>query len=408
MTASAWERAVVEADLVLVGPVPPLRGGIAQHTLRLGEAAHAAGLRVAAVSFARLYPAVFFPGRNQRTAAPPAEWSREILDVLSPPTWLAVARLLETSRAKVVLQWWHPVVAPAWAAATRRLPRERLAAVCHNTVPHEPVPGAAAAARFVLSRCSRVVCHSAAEARRAGALLGSGARVAEAALPCLLSEADLAGGRPPPELAGLPADTRFVVAAGHVRPYKDVALLLRAWRRARRPAGARLVVAGESYLAAAGQAGMLAAAEQDASISIVNRYLEDTELMFLLRSAELVVAAHRAASQSGVVAVARALGTPCLVSDAGGLAEQVAADGAAAEVVPAGDEDALREALERRLAGTPPERVVTADARRVRDARWPLVLDAVLDRAAGAAVSPIEAFAPAARPIARLGSARSD
>lgn len=408
MTAAAWQRAVVEADLVLVGPVPPLRGGIAQHTLRLGEAALAAGLRVAAVSFARLYPAAFFPGRSQRTAAPSPEWSREALDVLSPPSWLAAARLLEASRAKVVLQWWHPVVSPAWATATRRLPRERLAAVCHNAVPHEPVPGAAAAARFVLSRCSRVVCHTAAEAGRAGALLGSTAGVTEIALPCLLSEADLADGRVPPELAGLPAGSRLVVAAGHLRPYKDVALLVRAWRRARRPASARLVVAGESYLGAAGQAELLSAAAHDESIFIVNRYLECTELTYLLRSAELVVAAHRAASQSGVVAVARELGTPCLVSDAGGLAEQVAADGAGAEVVRAGDEDALRDALERRLAGPLPEREVAADGRRLRDARWQRVLDAVLGRAAGAADPAIEAFAPVARPIARPGGQRSD
>jgi glycosyltransferase involved in cell wall biosynthesis len=384
MSATAWERAVVEADLVVVGPVPPLRGGIAQHTLRLGQAALGAGLRVAAVSFARLYPAAFFPGRSQRTGAPSPVWSREALDVLWPPSWLAAARVLEASRATVVLQWWHPVVAPAWATATRRVSRERLAAVCHNTVPHEPVPTAAAAARFVLSRCSRVVCHSAAEAGRAGALLGTSAGVSQAALPCLLSEADLAGGgRIPPELAGLAAGSRLVVAAGHLRPYKDVALLVRAWRRARRPAGARLVVAGESYLGAAGQAELASAAAGEESISIVNRYLEDGELTYLLRSAELVVAAHRTASQSGVVAVARELGTPCLVSDAGGLAEQVAAGGAGAEVVRAGDEDALRDALERRLAGPVPGREVAADRRQMRDAQWKRVLDAVLDPCRG-------------------------
>jgi D-inositol-3-phosphate glycosyltransferase len=395
-----WARGVADADVVVVGPMPPLRGGIAQHGERLGEAVLAAGLRAAAVSFRRLYPSAFFPGRTQRTESSSPAWSREILDVLGPASWLKTARLLEASHATVVLEWWHPVTAAAFAVATRRVPRERLVAVCHNAIPHEPVPAAASAARLVLSRCGRVVCHSRAEADRLAGLLGAGAtQVTPVPLPCLVSETDLAARPRLPELAGLAASSRLVVAAGHVRPYKDIALLVRAWRRAKRPAEARLVVVGESYLSRSGAREVQAAAGSDGSILFVNRYVEDAELVQFLRSAEVVVAVHRRASQSGLLPLARELGAACLVSDAGGLAEQAGRDGGRSEVVPAGDEHALAAALERRLAAPPAARRQGSGSPESRAAGWRRVLDAIVD-------DRVEAFPGAARPTARPGDTR--
>jgi D-inositol-3-phosphate glycosyltransferase len=395
-----WAESVARADVILVGPMPPLRGGIAQHGERLGEAVLAAGLEPAALSFRRLYPAAFFPGRSQRTTAPAPAWSREILDVIGPATWLEASRLLEASRATVVLEWWHPVTAAAFAAATWRVPRERLVAVCHNAIPHEPVPAAAAAARFVLSRCRRVVCHSRAEADRLAGLLGPGATdITSVPLPCLLSEADLEARAKPPELAGLPAESRLVVAAGHVRPYKDIALLVRAWRRAKRPEVARLVVVGESYLSRKGTREVLSVSEEDESIVLVDRYVEDAELVQFLRSAEVLLFVHRHASQSGLLPLARVLGTPCLVSDAGGLAEQAAADGGRSEVLPAGDEAALTAALERLLAVPPVSRNAETGSPASRAAAWRRVLDAIVEDG-------VEAFPGAARPTARPGDTR--
>jgi D-inositol-3-phosphate glycosyltransferase len=392
-----WARGVADADVIVVGPMPPLRGGIAQHGQRLGEAALAAGFRAAAVSFRRLYPAALFPGRSQRTASSSPAWSREILDVIGPASWLEAARLLEASHATVILEWWHPVAAAAFAIATRRVPRERLVAVCHNAIPHEPVPAAAAAARFVLSRCGRVVCHSQAEAGRLAGLLRFGAtEITSVPLPCLVSEAELAARPALPELAGLAAGSRLFVAAGHVRPYKDVALLVRAWRRAKRPAGAHLVVVGESYLSRAGAREVHSAAGSDDSILFVNRYVEDAELAQFLRSAEVVVAAHRHASQSGLVPLAREVGAACLVSDAGGLAEQATTDGGGSEVVPAGDEGALAAALERRLAAPPPARSEGSGSPETRAAAWRRLLDAIVSDG-------VEAFPGAARPTARPG-----
>jgi D-inositol-3-phosphate glycosyltransferase len=364
--------AIAGADLVVLGPAPPLRGGIAQHTERLAEAGRAAGLGVVAASFRRLYPASLFPGRRQRTDEPAPDWSREVLDVLAPSSWLELGAALEASSATVAIQWWHPVTAAACAMATRRIARERLVAICHNVTPHEPFPGAARAARFVLSRCGRVVCHSRAEAARVSTIVGGGSEVVCVPLACLVREADLAG-RSLPELATLDAEARLVVAAGHVRAYKGVDLLLRAWSRARRPADARLVVVGESYLAGREARAVVGMLHSDHSIIAIDRYVDDAELVHCLRSAEVVVAAHRRASQSGIVPLARELGVACIVSDAGGLAEQAAGS----VVVRAGSEEELRVAIERRLAAPRAPRPETRGSAASRSGDWLRVVEAI-------------------------------
>jgi len=378
-----WERAIVAAEVVVVGPAPPLRGGIAAHTERVIEHLRGEGVAAVAASYARLYPAFLFPGRSQRSSARRPPWCAEVLDVADPRTWWRLRRALARSQARVLVQWWHPVTAPALLAATAGLERERLVAVCHNALPHEAFPAAATAARAVLGRCGVVVCHSGSQAAVVRGLVGSQAlTIVEAPLPCLIAASHLehgASGPQPPELAGLPAASRIFVAAGLQRIYKGGLVLLHAWALARRPVEARLVLIGESYLGGESRRRFEDLARLDPTIVIVNRYVEDAELVRCLAWAEVLVAPHLSASQSGLIPIARALGLPCIVSDAGGLAEQVDAD---CEVVRAGDADALAVAVESRLAHSPRAREAAttqrAQARRNDFAKdWRRVVEAM-------------------------------
>lgn len=334
-----------DAALVVAGPAPPLRGGIAAHTAGLVGHLLASGFDASALSWRRLYPSLLFPGRSQRLDVPAPDWSREVLDVLRP--WAGRPEVRDAARggATFVLQWWHPLAAPTLLGVTAGLPPSRLVAFCHNVLPHEAFPGAAALARAVLGRCGRVVCHSRREAERLRALLGpAAARVAVAPLPTLVAAAPLQAGvrLRPAEAEG--RGGRFFVAAGHVRAYKGTEVLVEAWRSSRRPADAVLVLVGEWYLHGRRARRLREMAKRSGSIVLVDRYVEDEELVSWLTLAEAVVAPHLEASQSGLLPVAAALGVPVLVSDAGGLAEQA---GSGAIVARAGDAGSLRVALER-------------------------------------------------------------
>ena len=139
-------------------------------------------------------------------------------------------------------------------------------------------------------------------------------------------------------------DGRTVLCLGAIRPYKGLGDAIEAVARAD---GARLLVAGdpveplEAYRTAAGERaewrlGYLAEAEVDRALG------DATVAVFPYRS-EL--------DQSGALMRALGAGVPAVVYDVGGLAEPIRAF-AAGLVVPAGNVDALTEAI-RGLLGDP-------------------------------------------------------
>jgi glycosyltransferase involved in cell wall biosynthesis len=84
---------------------------------------------------------------------------------------------------------------------------------------------------------------------------------------------------------------------------------------------------------------------------IHNRFLTDREIADFVQRAAIVVAPYREASQSGVVAVAYALGRPVVVTNVGALAEAVL-DGQTGFVVPPDNPQALANAIIRLLQDT--------------------------------------------------------
>lgn len=385
----SWEEATASADLVVVGPSPPLRGGIAAHTARLVEQVGLRGGRATAASYRRLYPSLFFPGRFQRSREVRPVWCEEVLDVMAPVTWTRLGGMLSSSTATVLLQWWHPVVAPALRVAIAAVPRRRLVGLCHNVMPHEAFPASAAAARWVLGRCGTVVCHSRAQAEALARVLGPArVRIEHVPLPSLLRpdppavHADAPGPEPPAlrQLRrALPDGARVLVAAGHMRAYKGLDLLVEAWKLARRPAEARLVLVGECYLRGSSRRRLQAMVESDSSIVFLDQYLDDSEFVGFLGLSEALVAAHLRASQSGVLSLARAMGLPCILSDAGGLGEQM--NPAADRLVRAGDGQDLAAAIEehfsrpvRRDGKGPAPRRVCAET---FDDEWQRVVEAI-------------------------------
>ncbi len=214
-------------------------------------------------------------------------------------------------RADVVLSGmthlWTPLVAP-------RLARAGLAyvPVVHDAAPHPGDPGAlwdwrldreldAARAAIVLSDAV-----AAALAARRPAL-----RQIRLDLPALLA----APPAPPPRPAG---GTRFLFF-GRIRAYKGLDLLRDAHARllATHPdASLRVVGEGDAEALAPGLSAL-------PNVTVEPRWVAEADMPALLLEADVLVLPYREASQSGVVAMAAALGVPVVASAVGGLSEQV-------------------------------------------------------------------------------------
>src|SRR5262245_17126787 len=115
-------------QFVLIGPSAPLRGGIALDNDALAHALRQASHLVQQVSFARLYPALLFPGRTQYDVRSTGEQAKAYtprpmaqahpwLDSMNPLSWWRTGRRIAKFQPQLVtLQWWHPFFAPCYAS----------------------------------------------------------------------------------------------------------------------------------------------------------------------------------------------------------------------------------------------------------------------------------------------------
>lgn len=321
----------------LVGPHPPLRGGVAQHTARLAGALAELGHDVGVVSWRSQYPALLYKGTRVDTGDTNDPLLRFELQWWNPRSWRRVGRSIRTADL-VVIQWitaFHALPLRQLLGAAGR----PAVAVVHNAIPHEWLPFSRSLTRAALRRVGAFVVHAGSVADDLARILGN-PRVAIVPHPPNLHV------EPSPLPDGDPPALLFL---GFVRPYKGVDVAIEAVARLRsRGRPVRLTVAGEfwgpvdRYSDLAGRLGVADLVE------LRNGYAPDGEVLALLRNHHLVVTPYRTATQSGIVPLAFAAGRPVVSTTAGGLGERVT-EGVNGALAPPEDADAFADAVERAL-----------------------------------------------------------
>ena len=295
-----------------VGPVPPHRGGIAQHADRLIEAMRAAGHDVTVVSWASQYPRRLHPGKQVRVGRRGRAGVRYLLRWWDPFSWVRAGR--EARGADVVVVPWVTPFHALSQLAVHLAARRPLVIVAHNALPHERMPFDEQLARLVFGRAARIVAHSETVAREVRRMR-PGADVIVTPMPPLLPIVPSAlPPRPPLRLLCL----------GFVRDYKGfdvaleaVALLLE------RGFEVELTIAGQVWHDEATWRERVADPQLRGRVHLDSRYVADEEVGEILARHHVVLAPYRSATQSAVVPLAFAAGRPVVASRVGGLAEAV-------------------------------------------------------------------------------------
>lgn len=216
-----------------------------------------------------------------------------------------------------------------------------LVLTAHDVLPREATPGQREAQQRLYARMDAVIVHS----RHGRDRLVDDLDVPVAKVHVIPHGAfrhlvDVDPAPLPAELSATPAGRPVVLLFGLIRPYKGLDVLLEAWRglAADGDPGADLWVVGLPKQD-------ISALRRGAppSVRFVDRFVSDAETAAVFRRTDAVVLPYREIDQSGVLFTALAFGRAMVLSDVGGFPE-IAAEGAA-ELVPAGDAAALREAL---------------------------------------------------------------
>jgi hypothetical protein len=151
--------------LALIGPVPPFRGGIAQHTTMLHRTARCY-TDLLTVSFTRQYPAWIFPGRGDRDPCcldHHEEGVEYLIDSLDPFSWRRAAdRVIAHHPRIVIIPWWTIYWVFCFRYLARRFRKAGITVLflCHNVVDHESARWKAIMARQVLQQAHAFLVQS--------------------------------------------------------------------------------------------------------------------------------------------------------------------------------------------------------------------------------------------------------
>ncbi|MBP7677140.1 MAG: glycosyltransferase family 4 protein [Thermoanaerobaculia bacterium] len=333
------------AGVVLLGPVPPWRSGIADQTVRLARAMSRLGAPPLVITFSRMYPRALYPGAADRGegAFPEDVEVVPLLDGFDPLSFRRAASLAAASGARLAAAaFWTSVFAPHLAlflsSHRAEAPDATRLLLCHNLADHEAGPLRRALARSALRRADVLAVQN------AGDLATARREVPEAQAVLVPHPAEPVPRVPRAEarrLLGLPAESPLFLFSGLLRLYKGWDVLLEAFTAVRRELpDALLVLAGEPW----GEAKTLAERPAPGGVLLRLRFLPPDERGLLFDACDAVVCPYRHATGSGIAADALAHGRPVIGSDVPGLSV-VVRDGTSGLLVPPGDPGLLAGAM---------------------------------------------------------------
>lgn len=331
---------------VLIGPVVPYRGGIAQHTTNLHRAL-TESIECLTISFVRQYPRFLFPGKSDRDSALGCHREKDVeylIDSLNPLTWRrAVMRVKTYMPDIVIIPWWHAYWAPCFAyicLALRKL-EVRFVFICHNAIEHEDRWWKRAAADAVLGNANRFIVHAASE-RDSLAKRFPGRETVVTPHP-------IAPQSPVPTTALARRGRLEVLFFGFVRPYKGLEVLLKAIALLRNE-DIFVSIVGEFWSGREETRRFISDHSLEHRIELIDRYVSENEAAAYFSRCDVVVLPYHSATGSAVIALAYRARKPVIVTRVGGLPDVVRV-GQTGLVIDPGSSEQLAEALAGVLKG---------------------------------------------------------
>jgi len=367
--------------IAIIGPAYPYRGGPAAVVGHLYELlARTADVRV--FSFSRLYPQLLFPGTRQedhsRRPIKPHP-SERMIDSIAPWTWYRTAGAIAAFKPDVILlDWYQPFFGLCYGTILRRLRRLHTAPIiilAENIISHEARWVDWWLTRNVFRSADAFIAFSSAVAQRLQQLYPE-RPVQRAFLPLFITPED-SSTRWTTERAkqqlGLEGK-RVLLFFGYVRPYKGLSTLIEAFRTLDVPDTILLIV-GECYEDPDDYRQRIARSGVAHRIRWIAEYVPNEDVPLYYTAADIVVLPYHSGTQSGVQRIAFAFGKPVIVTDVGGLAEDVRTFGAGL-VVPPADSVALREAL-RTMLEQPLDDFIAGATRAAQETRFERIAECI-------------------------------
>ena len=313
-------------DYLILGPLPPYRGGIAETQWEFAKALHEKGYVVECWNFSHLYPNFLFPGKTQFTSSAFSSpfVSHRKAHAYNPFLWWRLAKEIRKKKPKrIVFRYWTPFLAPFYGTLARLLPKSLpKIALIDNWEPHEKkwIDGL-----FNAYMKKKMTHFSTLSENVANEILMDNNQKKWWGFHPLPSHAPK-GTSQSVARKTLKIDPQkpLLLFFGLIRPYKGLDLLIKAFSKMPQPAS--LSIVGEFYTDKAPYLKLIEENNLKEHIHLVDRFVSTEEIALYFSAADMVILPYKNATQSGVLAQAYQYETPLLVTQQPGLAKVVQED----------------------------------------------------------------------------------
>ena len=338
--------------IVLIGPVPPYRGGIAHFTQALAENLTSEEHVVRIISYRTQYPKWLYPGKtekdfSQKTTVEDVEFLFSPLNYLD---WRKTLREIKSFQPDLVIYpWWVTFWTPATAWLLRKLRKQGISAkvLVHNAFPHEGGWFDKKLAKFALKDGRSFVTMSDKETERLSSVVNKDAKIVTAVHPVYaqfpssgLSKSEVR------KKLGISDDRPLALFFGFVRPYKGLGVLLEAFGILKQEqVDVHLMVVGEFWEDLAVYQKQIQDLGISDMVTIRAEYTPDSEAGLYFEAADFFVAPYLDGTQSGSIKIAMGYHLPLVVSDV--ITDTMIQNyPGGVQIVPVGDAVALTKAIQ--------------------------------------------------------------
>lgn len=340
-------------NIAVLGPVYPLRGGIARHTGKLSRSLLEKGHAVDNISFLKQFPRFLFPGVSQldpsKSAYPIP--SKRLFIPWGVNSWRKSAKAIIAGKNDLLIcVWWTPFMAPGFWKICREVKKKGMPILflLHNVIPHEKMPGMKIISRAAFKHADGFIVQSEKVRQELSEFFPPSKTLWTKLIPHPVYDfQEIAC--PTREEARRQLNIRennILLFFGLVRKYKGLNTLLQAMPRVIEHfrGDVRLLIAGEFYDKIENYTSVISDSGIAEHITIDNRFIPDEEVGNYFAAADAVVMPYISASQSGIAQTAFGFGKPVISTITGGLPE-IIDDGATGLLCPPENPEALADTI---------------------------------------------------------------
>ncbi len=317
----------------IIGPAWPLRGGIAALNESLARELSDAGHQVVIYSFSLQYPSFLFPGTTQFdhvSARPKDLVITTCINSINPLNWITSARKIKKEKPDlVIIRFWLPFMGPCLGSLARLIKRNsktKVIALVDNAIPHEKRPGDRVFSKWFFSSCQAFIALSQKVVRDI-ATFRSDVPIKHTPHPVYDQYGDKTDKETARKLLNIPNNVPVVLFFGFIRKYKGLDLLIEAVADERLAAkNVHILIAGEFYEDEKNYQDLIDRLNIRNRVILRTNYIANEDVRYYFCAADIVAQTYRNATNSGIAKIAIHFDKPSLVTDVGGLPEDVDAN----------------------------------------------------------------------------------